>query len=127
MNTQAKVIIAVLSALSIALLVGLGASLAMDDHGMDTSMGMGMNTNTNHPMGMMQAMGNMNSNAMLDHMKEVVGDDGYQRMLGHMRDHRNGAAMPNGSSFDDLMHRMMDGMMQQMPDDKGGNMPMMPR
>ena len=127
MNKQAKVIIAALSALSLALAVGLGVSLASGDDGVDTSMGMGMNSNSNHPLGMMQAMGNMNSNGMLDHMKEILGADAYQRMLGHMRDHRIGASMPNGSSIDDMMHRMMDGMMQQMPDDRGGNMPMMPR
>jgi hypothetical protein len=119
MNQQAKIIIAALTAVVVALAIGLLASLAMDDD----DFGM----NGNHSMGMMQAMGNMNSDAMIEHMREVLGEDGYQRMLGHMREHRNGGAMPNGSSVDDMMHRMMDGMMQQMPADRGGNMPMGPR
>ena len=121
MNQQAKIIIAALTALAVVLVLGLVVSLAMDDDDMQTNM------NGSHSMGMMQGMGNMNSDAMLEHMRAVLGEDGYQRMLGHMREHRNGAAMPNGSSIDDMMHRMMDGMMQQMPADSGGNMPMGPR
>ncbi|HLF79953.1 MAG TPA: hypothetical protein VJB57_20940 [Dehalococcoidia bacterium] len=121
MNQQAKIIIAALAALAVVLMIGLVVSLANDDDDFDMSM------SGNHSMGMMQAMGNMNSNAMLEHMREVLGEDGFQRMLGHMREHRSGAAMPNGSSVDDMMHRMMDGMMQQMPADRGGNMPMSPR
>ena len=119
MNQQAKIIIGALSALAIVLVIGLVVSLAMDDDDMDM--------NGNHSMGMMQAMGNMDSDAMLKHMREVLGEDGYQRMLGHMREHRNGVSTPSGSSVDDMMHRMMDGMMQQMPADSGGNMPMSPR
>jgi len=120
MNRQAKIIITGLSALTIVLVIGLAVSLAMDDDEMHTD------ANGNHFMGMMQSMGNMDSDAMLDHMQEVLGEDGYQRMLSHMREHRNGAAMPSGSSIDDMMHRMMDGMMQQMPADSSGNMPMVP-
>jgi hypothetical protein len=120
LNQQAKIIIAGLSILAIVLAIGLAVSLAMGDDDMHT------NANGNHYMGMMQSMGNMDSNAMLDQMREVLGEDGYQRMLSHMQDHRNGAAMPTGSSIDDMMHRMMDGMMQEMPDDSGGNMPMGP-
>ena len=125
MNNQAKIIIGALAALAAVLAIGLVVSLASDDD-MGMGAGMGMN-NSNHSMGMMQAMGNMDSEEMLDHMRQVLGEDGYQRMLSHMRDHRNGAAMPSGSSLDDMMHRMMDGMMQQMPDDSGSNMPMGPR
>ena len=119
MTQQAKVIIAALAAIAVGLAIGLVVSLAIDDDDMDM--------NGNHSMGMMQSMGNMDSDAMLEHMREVLGEDGYQRMLGHMREHRNGAATPSGSSIDDMMHRMMDGMMQQMPADSGGNMPMGPR
>jgi len=120
MNQQAKIIIAALSALAVVLAIGLAVSLATDDDDMHT------NASGNHLMGMMQSMGNMDSDAMLDHMREALGEDGYQRMLGHMQEHRSGAAMPGGSSIDDMMHRMMDGMMQQMPADSGGNMPMGP-
>ena len=122
MTQQPKIIIAGLSAIIVALVIGLGFSLAMDGDDMDGN-GMMGNTGNNHSMGMMQAMGNMNSDAMLEHMREVLGSDGYQRMQSHMREHRNGAQMPNGSSVDDMMHRMMDGMMQQMPDDRNNMMP----
>jgi len=121
LNQQAKLIIAALTVLVVVLAIGLVVSLAMDDDEMDTNM------NGNQSMGMMQAMGDMDSDAMLGHMREVLGEDGHQRMLGHMREHRNGTAMPSGSSIDDMMHRMMDGMMQQMPADRGGDMPMSPR
>jgi hypothetical protein len=119
MNQQTKFIIAGMSVLVVALAIGLAVSLAMDDD-------MHADANGDHFMGMMQSMGNMDSDDMLGHMREVLGEDGYQRMLSHMQDHRNGAAMPGGSSIDDMMHRMMDGMMQQMPADSGGNMPMAP-
>lgn len=118
MNQQAKIIIAALSALAVILVIGLAVSLAMDGDDMHT------NANGDHFMGMMQSMGNMDSDAMLEHMREVLGEDGYQRMLSHMREHRSGAAMPTGSSIDDMMHRMMDGMMQQMPADSNNVMPM---
>ena len=114
-----------LAALAAILAIGLVVSLASDD---DMGMGgnMGMN-NGNHSMAMMQAMGNMDSDAMLDHMRQILGEEAYQRMLSHMEDHRNGTPMTGNSAIDQMMHGMMDGMMQQMPDDSGGNMPMGPR
>jgi len=118
MTHQARIIIAALSALAVVLAIGLVVSLAVNDGDNQGNM------SDNHSMGMMQSMGDMDSNDMLEHMREILGEDGYQRMLGHMQDHRNGSAMPSGSSIDDMMHRLMDGMMQQMPDDSGGNMPM---
>lgn len=121
MSQQAKFITAALSILAIVLALGLIVSLAMDNDDMHTNM------NGNHSMGMMQAMGNMDSDAMLEHMREVLGESGFQRMLGHMAEHRNGAGMPSGASVDEMMHRMMDGMMQQMPADRENMMPMMPR
>ena len=125
MNYRAKIIIGALAALTAILAIGLVVSLASDD---DMGMGGGMSmSGSNHSMAMMQAMGDMNSDAMLEHMRQVLGEEGYQRMLAHMKDHRNGASIPSGSSLDDMMHRMMDGMMQQMPADGGGNMPMSPR
>ena len=77
-------------------------------------------------MGMMQAMGDMDSDALLTHMHEVLGEDGYERMLEHFRDHRSGGPMTGDAAVDGMMHQMMDGMLQQMPDDSGQMMPMMP-
>lgn len=121
MNNQAKIVIGAIAALAAILAIGLAVSLANDD---DMGMGAGMSmSNGNHSMGMMQAMGDMDSDAMLEHMRQVLGEDGYQRMLAHMQDHRNGGEMPSGASIDDMMHRMMDGMMQQLPGDNGGSTP----
>ena len=78
MNNQAKVIIGALAALAAVLAIGLVVSLASDDD-MGMGVGMGMNNSDNHSMGMMQAMGNMDSEEMLEHMRQVLGDDGYQR------------------------------------------------
>lgn len=77
----------------------------------------------NATMQMMQAMGNMDSDAMLTHMREVLGEDGYQRMLKHMQEHRAGGPMTANPAIDGMMHQMMDGMLQQMPDDGGRMMP----
>jgi len=123
MNNQAKIIIGALGALAVVLAFGLVVSLASDDN-----MGSNMSRNSgNQSMAMMQAMGNMDSDAMLDHMRQILGEEAYQRMLSHMEGHRNGTPMTGNSAFDQMMHGMMDGMMQQMPDASGGNMPMGPR
>lgn len=123
MDRRARAIIAVLSAVIVALAVALFfvAANAGDDDGMADHGAMG-----NSYMGMMQAMGNMDSDAMLGHMHEVLGQDGYQRMLQHFQDHRNGRSTSGGSAVDAMMHQMMDGMMQQMPDNPGRQMPMNP-
>jgi hypothetical protein len=63
---------------------------------------------------------------MLGHMREVLGPEGYQRMLDHIAEHRRGGGM-HGLGIDGIMHQMMDGMMQQMPADRNNVMPMMPR
>jgi hypothetical protein len=123
MNQQAKIIIAGLGAVAVALGVALTVSFASGN-----DIGMSGMTSGDPYMGMMQSMGNMDSDAMLEHMREILGEDGYQRMLAHMADHRNNAAPTTGpTGVDDIMHRMMDGIMQQMPADSGGNMPMSPR
>jgi putative AlgH/UPF0301 family transcriptional regulator len=77
-------------------------------------------------MGMMQAMGNMDSDRMLVAMKEVLGPEAYQRMLDHIAEHRKGGAMAGNAGMDSMMHQMMDDMMQQMPGDRENIMPMMP-
>lgn len=122
MDRRARAIIAGLSAVVVALVVALFivAANAGDDDGMaDHAMG-------NSYMGMMQAMGEMDSDTMLNHMREVLEQDGYQRMLQHFQDHRNGRSASGDTAVDAMMHRMMDGMMQQMPDNSGRQMPMGP-
>lgn len=123
MDGRARAIIAGLSAVVVALAIALFvvAADAGDDDGVAGHDGMG-----NSYMGMMQAMGEMDSEAMLSHMREVLGQDGYQRMLQHFQDHRNGRAMPGDGTVNGMMHQMMDGMMQQMPDTEGEHMPMNP-
>jgi len=78
-------------------------------------------------MGMMQAMGRMDSDVMLTHMRDVLGDEDYQLMLEHFEEHRRGGGMSPHPDLDRMMHRMMDGMMELMPADSGGVMPMRPR
>jgi hypothetical protein len=77
-------------------------------------------------MGMMQAMGDMDSDRMLTGMREVLGPDRYQRMLEHIAEHRKGGSMTGSAGMDGMMHQMMDGMMQQMPGDQKNIMPINP-
>lgn len=118
MNTPARAIIAALVVAVAGLGAALGVTLANDDDdgGTDhmTAQGRGV-------AGMMSATADMDSDAMLAHMKEVLGEDGFQRMQQHFRDHRSGAPMAGVSDIDQMMHRMMDGMMAEMPAD-GDNM-----
>lgn len=121
MNTQAKLIIAVLGALGVALAVTLGVVIATDDD--DMMSGQGHRDGDDHFQGMMGAMGSMDSDDMLEHMRQVLGEDGYQRMLNHMADHRDGGPMTGDTDVDEMMHQMMDGMMQHMPADQNDIMP----
>ena len=63
---------------------------------------------------MMGAMGSMDSAAMLQHMKEVLGEDGFKRMQEHLQPHQQGGPVTSGTQIDQMMHTMMDGMMAQM-------------
>ena len=121
MNTQARIIIGVLGALAVALAVTLGVVIAVDDD--DMMAGQGHIDGDDHFQGMMGAMGSMDSDDMLEHMRQVLGEDGYQRMLNHMADHRDGEQMAGNSDIDEMMHQMMDGMMQHMPADANNIMP----
>jgi hypothetical protein len=80
---------------------------------------------SNSSMGMMAAFGNMDSDQMLATMKSIFGPADYQKMVDHLATHRAGQA-PNDPNIDSMMHRIMDGMLQNMPDDRGHMMPMMP-
>lgn len=124
MDTRAKAIIAVL----IAAVVGLGATVgvlaATRDGGDGAGMGMmGSSPAGNDYMGMMRAMGGMDSGAMLQNMRGVLGDQAYQQMLDHFQQHRAGGPMTGNAGIDAMMHGMMDGMLQQMPMDRGNMMP----
>jgi len=121
MNTQAKISIAGLTAGVAVLIIALAIALSSDDDD-----GMGHMNQTNGYTGMMQAMGNMDSDRMLERMREVLGAEGYQRMLDHIAEHRKAGQMSGNAGMDSMMHQMMDGMMQQMPADRNNVMPMMP-
>ena len=114
-------LVGALGVLVVALAVTLGVVIAMDDDDMMADRGH-MNTDDGFA-GMMQSMGDMDSDAMLSHMREVLGTDGYQRMIDHLNDHRDGGPMTGDASVDQMMHSMMDGMMQHMPADADNIMP----
>jgi hypothetical protein len=122
MNTQARIFIGGLLAAVVALGVALGIVLATDDGGGNGTASPHVTNNGDSFMGMMSAMGAMDSDAMLQRMRDVLGEEGYQRMLTHFREHQNGTATTN-PAIDEMMHQMMDGMLQHMPMDSGGMMP----
>jgi hypothetical protein len=123
MNTQARIFIGGLLVAVMALGVVLGIVLATDDGDGNGTTSPDVTDNGDGFMGMMAAMATMDSDAMLQRMHDVLGEEGYQRMLTHFRDHQNGTATTPDSAIDQMMHQMMDGMMQHMPMDSGGMMP----
>ena len=115
MNTQARLIVGVLVAAVVGLAITVGVMAAGgDDHDVSTTTNHMMG-NDNGYQGMMGAMGSMDYDDMLKHMREVLGEDGYQRMLAHLADHRSGTPMTGNTGVDEMMHTMMDGMTQSMP------------
>lgn len=78
MITPTRTIIGVLAAAVVGLGTALGVALATDDgsddHMMDGERGFA---------GMMSAMAFMDSDAMVAHMKEILGEDGFTRMRQH--------------------------------------------
>lgn len=122
MTTPIRATIAALLLAVAGLGVALGIVLATDEDGDDGGRMMGQGQGQGIP-GMMSAMADMDSDAMLAHMKEVLGDDGYQRMRQHFQDHGSGAPMTGMTDVDQMMHAMMDGMMAEMPADANNVMP----
>ena len=121
MDRRATGIIALLAAAVVILAVALVIVIASgggDDNGMHAATG-----GNDSYMGMMRAMGGMDSDAMLAHMRDVLGEDGYRRMLQHFRDHRSTGPMTGDAAVDEMMHRMMDGMMGQMAPGDGDVLP----
>ncbi len=115
MNTQAKILIGGLAAAVAGLAVALGVVLATDGGSQRHAAG--------PDGGMMAAFGNMDSDSMLEQMREVAGDESYGLMLAHMAQHRSGAQPAPMPGIDGMMHRMMDGMLEQMPMDSRDLMP----
>lgn len=126
MTRQAAIVIGALAVLVAALAVTLGVVLATDDDdGMsagDMTGGMGGMDGNDAFMGMMMSMGSGDSDQMLAQMKEILGEDRFNSMMQHFQDHQNGM-MTGDFQIDGMMHQMMDGMMQDMPRDSGGNLP----
>lgn len=116
MNQKAPWIVAGLSVVIAVLVVSIAviAATSDDDH---------MGRVNNDYMGMMGAMGRMDSDDMLARMHSILGEQDYQQMLAHMAAHRAGGAMGDDAGINGMMHRMMDGMMQQMPADENDVMP----
>ena len=118
MTQRTPWIVAGLAVVIAVLVVSVTAFVAMngddDDH---------MGRIDNDYMGMMGAMGRMDSDDMLERMRSILGEQDYQQMLAHMAAHRAGGAMRDDAGIDGMMHRMMDGMMQQMPADSDHIMP----
>lgn len=121
MTAQTRIFVGGLLVAVVALGVVLGVVLATDD-GNGSSMPHAMDQDDSF-MGMMAAMGTMDSDAMLQHMRDVLGEDGYQRMLDHLAKHQAGGPMTGDAEVDDMMHQMMDGMMQHMPADSDNILP----
>ena len=120
MERRVQALVAVLGLAVVVLTVALVG--VMRDSGMPGGAERNMG-NRNASLGMMQAMGDMDSDTMLVRMREILGEDGNQRMLTHMQAHRSGMNAGASPEIDGMMHQLMDGMMQQMPDDDGHRMP----
>lgn len=99
--------------------VGLSVTLAVELRGGN---GMPHGRGGQGFAGMVNAMGAMDSDAMMTQMRSAVGEARYQMMTQHMADHAVGRAEDSGAGVDGLMHMMMDGMMSEMPADSGGRM-----
>lgn len=120
MNRQAQIVIVALIAIIVGLGITVGVLAAGDD---DSNSPMSSMDSDDAYMGMMGAMADMDSDAMLAHMRGVLGEEGYQRMLDHIANHRDGGPMTGSPAIDEMMHSMMDGMMQHMPADGNDVLP----
>lgn len=104
MNSSAKLAIGILAAVALALGIGLTVVLATDSSTSYWSSG-------NDPYyGMMGAMGHGDWQGMQRYMRQVLGEEGYQRMLEHMTS--EGCDWSTGDDdLDRFMHDMSYGMM----------------
>jgi hypothetical protein len=131
MTRQVGIIVGVFAALAVLLGVTVAAAIAFEDGGgmmdggdggmMDGGSGGMMDGGSGGMMdgangGMMDMMMSMPMDAasisqMFDHMREVLGDDAFNRMMQHFDD--QGAAT-DGNGVDAMMHRMMGEMMRYL-------------
>ena len=124
MNTQQlRIIAATLAVVAIGLAISLGVVVARDDDDNSGSMGMGTGPSGDSFMDVMMSMGAQDSDAMLAHMEEILGEEGFGRMMQHLQNHREGGPMTGDVEVDAMMHQMMDGMMQHMPQDSQDILP----
>ena len=108
------IVIGVLAATVVALALSLTVVLATGDDNDDNDGVGAMRMNQAGYPGMMAAMVGRDQDAMLQHMKEALGDEAFQRMQQHLQTHRNGMPMDGDPQTDAMMHRLMDGMMSEM-------------
>ncbi|HXH23237.1 MAG TPA: hypothetical protein VNN10_14525 [Dehalococcoidia bacterium] len=99
-----QIVVGGLAAVALTLAVALGVVLAVDDHDRWHAM------DGAHHGAMPGGMEFSDWAAMQQRMREVMGDEAYQRMLGHMTDHA-------------AMHGMMHGATPAMPMTPGWTMP----
>ena len=101
-----KLIIGGLAAAVVALAIGLVVVMASDKN--DDSSSYWNQSGSGPYYGMMSAMGNGNWDQVQAYMRQVLGDEGYQEMLDHMRN--DGCDWSSGDpNIDDFMHDMMYG------------------
>lgn len=125
-NTRSTIAVAGIAGLIIGVLVTGAIALAVDDDGMMGGDGNGsvrdMMNSDDDAIGMMGAMGAMDSGEMMDHMRATLGDDGFTAMMDHMMNHES-MPMTGNESVDEMMHQMMDGMMDHMMEADPRGMP----
>lgn len=114
MTRQAKTVIALLAG-GVVVLAVLFAVVAVDAWGGDMH-----DDSSDSYMGMMGAMGDMDSGDMMTHMRDMMDDETFAQMQEHMADHES-MPMPSGMSTDGMMHQMMDGMMDHMMSGRSGD------
>jgi hypothetical protein len=115
MNRQiliAGVVAVLVAVVAITMAIGVVIGTAIDDDHHDR---ISERDGDDPFLGMMGAMGGLDTDDMLGHMGEVLNDEDYALMLEHMEEHREGDATGNASGVDGMMHRMMDGMLGHMP------------
>lgn len=127
MITLTRAIIGGLTVVVLTLGIALSVALAKGNSGTTGAMagnmagpgtgaaGMMSQTAGMDSTGMMSAMAGMDSAAMLAHMKEVLGEDGFNRMQQHFQAVGTDPAMTGMTATDQMMHKMMAGMMTGSP------------
>lgn len=121
MNTTTRGLIGVLAIGVIALGIGFGVAKATDSNGSSQTLAPTPSASSNYwssgngdpYYGMMGAMGQGNWQAMQGYMRQILGDQGYQQMLDHMRADGCDWSYGNGNT-DAYWHDMMYGMMYRM-------------